>query len=185
MSSTNTNELLDRVPIVQSAIAGLAAYVMSFALVALVVAGMEDGDDLVGAAGNILYGAHFVDAEYTISAGGQSQSETNNFIQEASLEAPEFLYQIIPIVVLLLVGIALVRYLGLSDETDAAIAGAATAVGYVALTVVGTFVFELSDTQMGITAEVVPELGLATVLLMGIVYPVVFGGIGGFVGSRL
>lgn len=185
MSSTNANDLLDRVPIVQSVVAGLAAYVVSFALVALVVAGMEDGDDLVGAAGNILYGAHFVDSEFTTSAMGQSQTETMNFIDEASLEAPEFLYQIIPIVVLLLVGIALVRYAGIPDETDAALAGAATAVGYVVLTIVGTFVFEMSDSGTVGSIEVVPELGLMTVLLMGIVYPVVFGGIGGFVGSRL
>ncbi|WP_248517891.1 hypothetical protein [Salinarchaeum laminariae] len=176
---------MDRVPIVQSVVVGIVSYVVSFALVAMVVAGMEDGDDLVGAAGNILYGAHFVDAKYTVSAGGQSQSETHNFISESSLEAPEFLYQIIPIVVLLVAGIALVRYLEIPDETDAAIAGAALAIGYVVLTIVGTFVFELSDTQMGITAEVVPKLGLMTVLLMGIVYPVVIGGIGGYVGSRL
>ncbi|AGN01653.1 hypothetical protein L593_08540 [Salinarchaeum sp. Harcht-Bsk1] len=176
---------MDRVPIVQSAVAGLGAYVASFALVAIVVAAMEDGDDLVGGAGNILYGAHFVDSKSTVSMMGQTQSQTSNFVSEASLEAPELLYQIIPIVVLVGAGIALVRTFDIQDETDAAIAGAATAIGYVVLTVVGTFVFEMSESQQGISVDVAPELGLVTVLLMGIVYPAVFGGIGGFVGTRL
>lgn len=185
MSSNDANELLDRVPVVQSTVAGLAAYAVSFSLVAVVVAAMEDGEDLVGAAGNLLYGAHFVDSEFTAEAFGQSQTETSNIIEEASLEAPEFLYQIIPIVVLIAVGIALVRYVDIPDETDAAIAGAAMAIGYVALTIVGTFVFELSDSEGFGSFEVTPELGLMTVILMGIIYPVVFGGIGGYVGSQL
>lgn len=191
MSSRDMNELLDRVPIVQSAIAGLAAWVASFVVMAILVAGTEDGDDLVGFTGNVLYSSHFVESTVespTITGG--TESETQNLLSEGATELSEFVYYAVPIVVLLVAGIALVRFVEIREPDAAAIAGAASAIGYVVLTVVGTFVFEFNeDVTMGgqTVGEVsaTPELGAMTIVVMGLLYPVVFGAIGGAIGSRL
>lgn len=58
------------------------------------------------------------------------------------------------------------------DEMDGAKAGALVAGGYAVLAVAGTFVVTEGETA--------PDL-VETVLYMGVIYPMVFGGIGGYV----
>lgn len=191
MSSRSAGDLLDRVPIVQSVVAGLAAWVASFVVIVILIAATEDGDDLVGFSGNILYSSHFVDSEVeTPTITGGTQTETQNLLSEGATELSEFVYYAVPIVVLLLAGIGLARAVNATDVEVGAIAGAVSAIGYVVLTVAGTFIFEFNQEitiqgQPVGEATATPELGVITVVVMGLLYPIVFGAIGGAIGSRL
>jgi len=182
MSAASTDSPLDRVPIVQSVVAGVAAWVVSFIVVAILVAGTEDGDDLVGFSGNVLYNAHFVDVE---SEGPMGSTSMESILSDGATELSEFVYYAVPLIVLVVVAIGLTRMVDIDDPTDAALAGAAMAVGYLVLTIVGTFVIEYEQTFMGATATASPVIDAMTVLLMGIIYPAVVGAVGGFVGSNL
>lgn len=190
MSTSGSSTVLDRVPIVQSVVAGLAAYVASFIVIAILIAGTEDGDDLVGFAGNILYSSHFGESKVESSTPLGSSSSTENLLSEGATELPEFVYYAVPIVILVVVGIALARAVSVREPDAAAIAGAATAIGYLVLTIAGTFLFEFTrpittqGQQVG-EATASPELNAMTVIVMGLLYPLVFGAIGGAIGSRL
>lgn len=191
MSSRSAGNLLDRVPIVQSVVAGLAAWVASFVVVVILIAATEDGDDLVGFSGNILYSSHFVDSEVeTPTLAGGTQTQTQNLLSEGATELSELVYYAVPIVVLLLAGIGLARAVNATDVEVGAVAGAVSAIGYVVLTVAGTFIFEYNRDvtfagQPAGEATAMPELGVVTVVVMGLLYPIVFGAIGGAIGSRL
>jgi len=190
MSSSDTSELLDRVPFVQSVVAGLAAWIASFVVIAILVAATEDGDDLVGFTGNVIYSSHFVESTIDVSTVLFTETRHENLLAEGYTELSELVYYAVPIVVLLAVGLLLVRALDIHDTEIAAIAGGATALGYVVLTVAGTYIFEFEQeiTAQGQAigeATITPELGLVTVVVMGLLYPIVFGAIGGVIGSRL
>lgn len=187
MSGANSGSVLDRVPIIQSVVAGLAAYVASFVVVAILVAGTEDGDDLVGFSGNILYSSHFAKSDIEVSTAMGSQTRTRNLLSEGATELSEVVYYAVPIVVLVVVGIALARVVRAQEPDAAAIAGALTAVGYVLMTILGTFLFEFNQSggMFGGDTTITPALTAMTIVVMGIVYPAVFGAIGGAIGSRL
>ena len=182
--------MLDRVPIVKSVVVGLGAWVASFVVMAILVAGTEDGDDLVGFTGNIIYSSHFVESNVDASTPMGSSSETQQLLSEGFTELSEYVYYAVPIVVLLVAGIALARAIDATDLETAAIAGAASAVGYAVLTIAGTFIFEfeqpitMGGQQVG-TATATPTMGAMTIVVMGLLYPIVFGAIGGAIGSRL
>lgn len=183
MCARSVGSTLDRVPIVQSIVAGFAAWIASFVAVAVFVARTEDGDNLVGYAGNLLYNAHFVEVE--LSAG--SDTQTQNLLAEGATELSEFAYYAVPIVVLLIVGIAIGRAASGSSPDAGAVAGAAIALGYFVLTIAGTFLFEATVEGGWFQADttISPTLDVMTIVLMGILYPAVIGAIGGTIGSRL
>lgn len=183
MCARSVGSTLDRVPIVQSIVAGFAAWIASFVAVVVFVAGTEDGDNLVGYAGNLLYNAHFVEVE--LSAG--SDTQTQNLLAEGATELSEFAYYAVPIVVLLIVGIAIGRAANGSSPDAGAIAGAAIAFGYFVLTIAGTFLFEVTVEGGWFQADttITPTLDVMTIVLMGVLYPAVIGAIGGTIGSRL
>lgn len=172
------------------AVAFLVGYVITFVL--MTIDGVE-ADDAASwkVAGWVFFGGHNVDLELTLSAGGQSRSETVSVFDEATASnltstIPEFLYLLVPIAVLIGAGFLMYAVVGRSLSTGAAAGvGATVAIGYVVLSLLGSFLFEYSQSSgsgdFQVSGSLGPELTMA-VLLAGIVYPLLFGGLGGIVG---
>lgn len=172
---------------------GAAAYVVGYILtfVFITIDGVEPGEvDSWKVVGWVFYGEHNVDIETTISAGGRSETETTSIFGgeitgDLTSTIPEFLYLLLPVVVLVGAGFLVYTMVGRRLETGAAAGvGASVAVGYLVLAVIGTFLFEAS--QSAALGEVTfgPEMTTG-ILVAGIVYPVVFGAIGGVVGRSV
>lgn len=124
------------------------------------------------AVGWLFYNAHGV--SFTVPSLGSGQA-TQNLIADGS--APMLLY-VVPAVVVVLAGFVLARRANATDASGGAQIGARVVLGYVVLAIVGLFVFEYSSGGSAIH----PEYALG-VLLAGVVYPAVFGGIGGALGA--
>jgi len=124
------------------------------------------------AVGWLFYNAHFVAVTYPTFGGGRVSM---NLIADGN--APTLLY-VVPPVLLLVAGFALARSAGVRDFDTGAIAGASLVVGYLVFAVLGLVAFRY--TAAGSTMH--PEYSVG-VLLAGLFYPVVFGGIGGAIGA--
>ncbi|WP_232686121.1 transporter [Halobacterium zhouii] len=123
------------------------------------------------AVGWLFYNAHFVPFTYPEDGGRASA----NFI--AGGDAPALLY-LLPPILLAVAGFVLARAANARSADTGLRAGAGVVIGYLVFTVLGVFLF-----QHGSGAESIhPHYALAP-LLAGIVYPVVFGGIGGALGG--
>ncbi|GAD51756.1 hypothetical protein MBEHAL_0516 [Halarchaeum acidiphilum MH1-52-1] len=118
--------------------------------------------------GWLFYNAHFVSVTRPALGGGRT---TTNLI--ASGDAPQLLY-VLPPLFLLVAGVILVRYAGLTAPRDGALCGTVVSLGYAVPTWIGVFAFRITtdDAWMG------PAVALGLVLA-GVVYPVVSGAIGG------
>ncbi len=129
------------------------------------------GQVLLYALGWLFYSAHFVD----LSAGALG---TQNLVELLGLAGlPSYVYYLLPPVFLFLAGRSIARstgHAGMRDEELAA-RGATALAGYLPAAVLGSVVL----TRNGVG----PELS-TTVLLMGVGYPLVFGGLGGFLAKR-
>jgi len=123
--------------------------------------------------GWLYFNAHFV----ATSVPGLFGSSNTNFLSGAE-EVTLLVLYVVPIVVLLAAGAAVAR--GTSDPTEGAKAGATVALGYLVASVVGAFLVRIS------VGDAVAGPALVTaILLSGIVYPLVFGGIGGAAAASL
>lgn len=118
--------------------------------------------------GFVFYNAHHV----AVVGGGES---VNLLAQATDPNVPVALYYAIPVVLLVAVGAVFGRRHRQSIPEPSAIlnAGAAMAVGYAVVAVLGTFFLGL-DLQAG--AVLSPELGKSA--LFGVAYPVVFCTVG-------
>ena len=115
------------------------------------------------------YNAHFVD---TIIEGiPVFGNVARNFIGGSGFS--ELLY-LVPIGLLVATGVAVGRARGVDELSEGMIAGVAVVPGYLALSIAGVFLFEIS--MEGVRGG--PDL-LPAIVLAGIVYPVVFAGLGG------
>jgi len=175
----------------QSLLFGVVAYLVGYVVtvVFVFVDGVDFGGDAgwVKIAGWVFYAAHTVKVEITGFAGDRSETRTVNlfegFGELTSLTdaVPEILYLLVPVVVLVGTGFVLVRRVTGPDvtATTAAALGASVVVGYLPLAVVGQLVFSHTETGFGgsVGVTVAPEL-LASVLLVGLVYPLVCGTVG-------
>lgn len=121
------------------------------------------------------YNAHFVST--LVPGFGGTRAE--NFIAAADGGALSLLY-ILPPAVLLVSSAVTVGRAEASTRLNAAVAGGSVTLGYLPLCIVGMFVFVYSVGE----ATVRPD-GVTAVLLAGIVYPVVFGGLGGVLADGL
>ena len=176
----------DAVATVQSAIPEWGVYVfgpvyvLGYVVFLALVLGVEsdfsqDIEDPIEITGWFYHNAQFVDVELP-------NSETinylnNDFVTEA-LTVPTILYRAVPVVLLVGAGYLLVKNLAVRTQAAGAKAGATIAVGVAILTIIGTFVFSVSEG--GESAQ--PQL-VTSVLIMGVIYPVVFGAIGGYLGG--
>lgn len=120
------------------------------------------------AVGWLFYNAHWVDFTYPAIAGGRVST---NLV--ASGDAPIVL-ALLPPLVLLGAGVALASWATVDGLESGARAGAAVTVGYLPVAVVGLFAFRVS--RAGGTVAPDPVTG---VLLAGVVYPLLFGAVGG------
>jgi len=117
--------------------------------------------------GWLYFNAHFV----ATSIPGLFGDSTTNFLSGAE-EITLLVLYVLPPLVLLAAGAAVAR--GSSDPTEGAKAGGAVAPGYLVASVVGAFVVRIS------VADAVAGPSLVTaILLAGVVYPLVFGALGG------
>lgn len=138
------------------------------------------GTDSFTVVGWVFYGAQFVPLEATAS----SQLQTVNILSISTLAIPKFVYFAVPFVVLLASGYLVGRLAGAGDTTlDSAIAGGSVVAAYLPLALVGSFVFVATreyQNQVGNTVTVVYAPVTATTVGVGILLPVVVGGIGGY-----
>lgn len=177
------DSLTDRLPLAQGAGAGVAAYLLGYLLTYVwqsgsveerlasfnFIADLFGGDPIAvwQAVGWLFYNAHFV---RTRATGGLGGPRSQNFIAGSDGGAVVLLY-LVPVVLLLAAGLAVARLGGAADIADGAVGGATVVLGYLPLAVVGRFLFNYDG-------SVAPDL-VTAVLLAGLVYPLVFGALGG------
>ena len=124
--------------------------------------------------GWIFYNAHNV----AVKIPGFFGQSAQNFVAGSEEAALTALF-VLPPVLLLAAGVV-VAWNTAADPTSAARNGAAVVLGYLPLSVIGAVLFAVSvgDATAG------PNL-LTAVLLAGLVYPLLFGAVGGLVGGHL
>ena len=178
----------ERAGIAAGAAAGAVAYVVGYLVTYLWQSGSAEENlqaynaivDFLGgdpipawqAVGWLYYNAHNV--AFTTPALGSGRT-AQNLVADGN--APMLLY-LVPVVVLLLAGFVVARNASAVDAASGARAGVTVAAGYVVLAVVGLAAFRYSVGDS--TVHVDYALG---VLLAGIVYPAVFGALGGVLGA--
>ena len=137
-------------------------------------------NDLLLRVGWLTYNAHQVPVAVAVEGGA-----SENLLRAAygsvtgPTTVPEVTYYLLPAVVLFLAGYVVGRGPAPGRPGRGAVRGASLGVGYGLLASVGAasvFRYTTVDTPIG------PPLG-TTVLVMGVVYPVVAGGLGGAVGG--
>lgn len=179
MSSTTTNLR----QIGRGTVAGVVAFVLGY-LFTYVLAESRVRESLEGvnaiiqffggeqipawrAVGWLFFNMHYV-RTHLPGVGG---TRTQNFISTGDFSA---LLYAVPIVILLVTGFVLVWSRGPTNLRDGAMDGATIAIGYASAAIVGLFLFGVTRGDASIAPD--PVTG---VLLAGIVYPVVFGAVGG------
>lgn len=188
--------LVADLPVVGGAIYGLVAYVLGLFAVALllwhdlssskilsVYAGDQSGKALLGALGWSFYGAHTVQLTTSLPRGSFNMLEAVYAVISQPL-VPKLVIYLVPILVLVVAGRSLAARTTVPGATvvDSVRAGATVTVGYLTLTVASTLtVFSYTASDVALTIK--PEFGPA-VVMMGIVYPAVFGGLGGYLATR-
>lgn len=169
-------------PWLAGTVAGLAAWVVGYGLTYLAVApdvresslnriidAFEGSPATYEMVGWVFYNAHFVHTVFRdLPLFG---SHTTSFIGDEGFAVA--LYAV-PIVLLLLSGIVLARYTGVTDPVAGAFAGVTTLPAYLLASIVGVFAFEVTIGSATGGPDLVPAL-----LLAGIAYPLIFGGGGG------
>jgi hypothetical protein len=176
----------DSLPLVPGALAGVASWVLGYLLTYLLVSSdlresglnqfaqaFGDGDATYELVGWVFFNSHFAD---TVIDAGFFGTSTANFV--GGEDGFTALLYVIPPALLIAAGLAIARYRGVTDVNDGAITGALVVPGYLVLSIVGTFLFRVE--AGGASGQ--PDL-LPTVLLAGIVFPVVFSAIGGVIAS--
>lgn len=189
----NTFDRVDRTAALYGGAGGVAAYLLGYLLtyvwkasaVAEALRGINVIASLLGAeaipawkaVGWLFYNAHFV-ATRVPAPGGSAMVD---FVARSDDGALVALYLLIP-AFLLLAGFVAGRIGGTEDGiATGAVRGAAVAIGYFPLAVVGGSVFAHSIGNTG--AKIAPDF-VTAVLLAGLVYPLVFGAVGGAVAGR-
>lgn len=128
----------------------------------------------------VFFEAHTVGTEITIGTAGTSRSSVTH-VTHGVLYEPWF--AIVPILALGAVGYLLGDLAYSWDVTSGFQAGASLVLGYFLGVGVAVFVLTTRGVTDGVTVTMGPE-PLTGLLVAGLVYPVVFGGIGGAVAGR-
>lgn len=126
------------------------------------------------AVGWLYYSAHFVDTRITAQFGPGEATFYVDMVREGSGNL-ELLY-LVPIILLLLAGLAVAMTARSESPVEGAVAGATVAVGYLPVIAIGLVLFAYN----GIRPDPIPAIFVA-----GVLYPLVFGALGGAIGSRL
>lgn len=191
-----SQSLTDRLPLKLGAAFGAAAYVVGYIITYVMVefddeintnelsGEIADTTDLVGW---VFYNAHFVDTEFSRTLDGTTETETERLIAENTTQIPDLVYTLVPIVLLIGAGYLLLQRSYVTGMTDAALSGAGVVVGYLPLAVLGTFLFEASESVQTFGGEASVSIGpeaANAIVLAGIIFPVLFGAVGGFLAFK-
>jgi len=169
------------------AVAGAAAYALGY-LVAYVsesgsieeqlgvfnaVTELLGGDPIPAwqAVGWLFYNAHLVETSIPAFAG----TRTINLLAEGSAA-----FYLLPPLVLVAAGFAVATLADAEEPGTGGAAGALVTLGYLPLAAVGIAVFSYAVGDGAIAPDAVTAIGVA-----GVVYPAVFGAVGGAIGSRV
>jgi hypothetical protein len=191
---TGSQRLTDKLPLLEGAVGGAVAYVVGLILTFLLLtvdgeyefSNAEFGDvGTLDEVGWFFYSSHFANVEISGSVIGQSESTTRNVVSNSSTQIPEPVFYLVPIVILVAVSYVVVASLDMWNPTpaDCAQAGMTVVVGYLPLALVGIFLFSASATVPGAEASISPDL-LSSILLVGLLFPLLFGAIGGVLYSQ-
>lgn len=124
--------------------------------------------------GWMFYNAHFVDTSVTAEFGPFETTMTFNLVSEAA-GSLELLY-LVPPVLLFLSGFIITYYFEMTDYTEIGPPILGVTISYLLLMALGILVFAYDD--------VYPEPLLA-IVLGGVIYPLIFSGLGGVIGSSV
>lgn len=190
MSLSTRSDTTSRLAI--GAAGGVASYLLGYLLVYVTQRGGVDEQlegfnfiaDLFGsdpipawqAVGWLFYNAHFVATELPSLVGGV---RSENFIAAGDDGTLTALY-VVPVVLLLVAGLAAGRLGNAEDPADGAQAGALVVVGYLPLAIAGAVLFGYSVGE----GTIAPDL-VTAVLLAGVVYPAALGAVGGVASTFL
>lgn len=189
MAVQNQQGATNSLPLKKGAIYGagsfVAGYIITLALVAITESG-EFTEDLIETSGWLYYNAQFADLEISVTSddagfaalfdGTTFNYLTDNeiFGESISMATPSIVYHLIPVIALVVFGFILAQAVSARTPRDGAIAGATICLGVLPLTILGTFVFSIQEDGF----ELAPVLG-DSVIFVGILFPLVFGAIGG------
>lgn len=185
---------LRNLPVVGGLVYGVVSYVVGLVLTVVLALGVITGETPADAyaidagpygVGWLFYSVHNVGIVFDF--GGET--ETVNFLEQAYAATvdpsiPKIAFYLVPVVVLFVFGLVLAlqaSYDSVPSGIDGAKAGASIAVGYLAMTILGAVVvFSVSpESAAQASGSIQPQLGSA-VVLMGVLYPVAAGGLGGY-----
>ncbi|MFB6295356.1 MAG: transporter [Halobacteriales archaeon] len=168
------------------AVAGVAAYALGYLVAYVTEAGSIEeqlqvfnvvtellgGDPIPAwqAVGWLFYNAHFVETSIPAFAG----TRTINLLAEGSAA-----FYLLPPALLVGAGVAVATLADIEEPAPGGAAGALVTLGYLPLAAVGIAVFSYSVGDGTIAPDAITAIGVA-----GIVYPAVFGAVGGAIGSR-
>lgn len=167
----------------------LAGYAVTYLFVMLSARNFaEQGEfadtGIEGITGWFFYNMHLVEMISAGSRGGAVRPR-NLFAEVTTLTPPLPVWYLVPVVFLVIGGYLMARSMDRpSDTLRAAMTGATIAGGYLLMSVLGMYLFgtsaRISNVSIGGSPETAPPVGL---LLVGVVYPLVFGAVGGVVAS--
>lgn len=179
----------ENLPFVRGAGAGVIAWVVGYLLTYLVVGpslsdssvnrlleAVEGSLPTADVVGWTFFNAHFVDTAIT----GLPLMEDSATTFVGGDNGFTIILYLVPVGLLLAAGLALARYHGAASPRQGAIVGLTAVPGYLLLSVVGAFFFQVT----GFGATVAPNL-VTAVIVAGIVYPVLFAAAGGALGGVL
>ncbi|CCQ34526.1 hypothetical protein HLRTI_001563 [Halorhabdus tiamatea SARL4B] len=192
----DSDSIADSVSIGGGLIGGVLAYVLGYGVIALSKSDAIDGvSGLFGVlsqfggefdypagwklAGWVFYRAHNVDVLIDVSG---SDSPNPVALTESVFWEPWFFA--VPVVALVVLGAVVAYATAARSAVAGAVAGGSVVFGYVLVVAVGVVVTGWSTSVLGVEASAGPDLVVA-ILLAGIAYPLVIGGIGGTIGGLI
>lgn len=181
----------DAIEPVKSVVAGVGSFLVGYLVTLVLAVAVESNDftdgDAIELGGWLFYNAQFVDLEVSATGGtGLGLTSSFNIVtgdsflgQVVSLDVPSVVYHLIPVVVFLLAGFLLAQAVSVQTPQQGALAGGSIVVGTAPLALIGTFLFvvEQGGTEVG------PPL-LDSLLIVGLLFPLVLGVAGGLISSQ-
>jgi hypothetical protein len=166
-----------KVPLAVGAAVGAAAELVGYVLVFIITSGsirdniLRQATDIPTwkAVGWVFFNAHFVETMVDLGFLG---SGTGSFI--GGEDGFTTLLYVVPPLVLIAAGLAVGQYGDIDEPVEALLGAAGVVLGYLVLVLVELFLFQAEGTG--------PVLATG-VLLAGLVYPLVFGTVGGLIAT--
>jgi len=195
-SAYGPGKLVERLPVTTGAVIGVVAHFGGLIATFLLLLadpkfefGISRAEQVstVDEVGWLFFSAHFarIERRASFSDVGGAGTERVNLLAETAAGFPDPVFYAVPIALLIVGGFVVsMGELWESSTKAHVLAGATVAAGYFPLAAIGVVLFE---TQVGVGDAAFtqsPELS-STLLLVGLAYPLCFGGLGGLLADRL